>query len=154
MSPWTPIPGETPIDDISGLKIRGITTRNELNYFEGANIRKAIKKYLDSRPSRRSARFDLSWSLRLHKQMFGDVWKWAGRPRTTDKSIGIHWEHVQTSLYDLLENLAYWDEHQTIDILEQAVLLHHKAVYIHPFENGNGRWSRLIANIWLKLHDH
>jgi len=25
-------------------------------------------------------------------------------------------------------------------------------VAIHPFLNGNGRWSRMLANIWLKLH--
>ena len=41
-----------------------------------------------------------------------------------------------------------------IDLSEQAVLLHHRAVQIHPFENGNGRWSRLLANIWLKKHAH
>ena len=38
-------------------------------------------------------------------------------------------------------------------ILEQAVRLHHRAVVIHPFINGNGRWSRMLANIWLKQHD-
>jgi fido (protein-threonine AMPylation protein) len=26
--------------------------------------------------------------------------------------------------------------------------LHHRAVWIHPFENGNGRWGRLLADIW------
>ena len=31
MAIWPIIPGETPIDDISGLKIRGITTRRQLN---------------------------------------------------------------------------------------------------------------------------
>ena len=40
-----------------------------------------------------------------------------------------------------------------MDLIEQAAMLHHKAVQIHPFENGNGRWARLLANIWLKLHD-
>ena len=35
-------------------------------------------------------------------------------------------------------------------LLEQAARLHHSAVVIHPFENGNGRWSRMLANIWLK----
>lgn len=31
-------------------------------------------------------------------------------------------------------------------------MLHHQAVHIHPFENGNGRWSRALANLWLYLH--
>lgn len=33
-----------------------------------------------------------------------------------------------------------------------AWMQHHGAVRIHPFSNGNGHWSRLLANIWLKLH--
>jgi Fic family protein len=33
---------------------------------------------------------------------------------------------------------------------EQAARLHHRAVAIHPFANGNGRWSRMLANIWLR----
>lgn len=37
-------------------------------------------------------------------------------------------------------------------LIEQAARLHHGAVSIHPFENGNGRWARMLANIWLKLH--
>ena len=35
------------------------------------------------------------------------------------------------------------------DAIEQAALLHHGAVQIHPFPNGNGRWSRMLTNIWL-----
>ena len=27
-----------------------------------------------------------------------------------------------------------------------------QAVWIHPFMNGNGRWARLLSNIWLRLH--
>ena len=39
MAGWKTLPGETPIDDISGLKIKGIVTPAQLNDFEGANIR-------------------------------------------------------------------------------------------------------------------
>lgn len=60
---FTPIPGETPIDDISGFKIKGISTRKELIPLEAENIRKAIVKCLAKKRSRRSARFDYSWSL-------------------------------------------------------------------------------------------
>lgn len=145
-----PIPGETPIDDISGLKIKGVRTRKELNLVEAENIRKAVVMYLAKKPSRRSAPFDFSWSLKLHKVMFGDVWQWAGKTRTSDKNMGAPWEQVPALLYALLDDLAYWDKQATMDILEQAVLLHHRAVAIHPFENGNGRWARLLSNIWLK----
>ncbi len=28
------------------------------------------------------------------------------------------------------------------------------AAEIHPSRNGNGRWARMLANIWLKRHAH
>ena len=37
--------GETPLDDISGLKIEGITTRSELDVVEAENILDAFLKY-------------------------------------------------------------------------------------------------------------
>jgi Fic-DOC domain mobile mystery protein B len=150
---WASIPGETPIDDISGLKIKGITTRNELNQFEANNIRSAIVKYLGSKPNRKIAPFHFSWALQLHGEMFCDVWKWAGITRQSDKNIGVPWMQVQPMLFDLMRDVEFW-KNGTSSLLEQATWLHHRAVQIHPFENGNGRWSRLLANVWLKLNDH
>ena len=40
-----------------------------------------------------------------------------------------------------------------MSLLEQATRLHYRAVWIHPFSNGNGRWARLLANIWLRRHE-
>jgi len=145
------IPGETPIDDISGLKIRGLLTRSELNEVEAQNILKATVKYLAGKPTRTMAPFDLSWALKLHNQMFGDVWTWAGERRQTNLNIGVAWEQIEIALQQLLENLAY-QEQQGTDLMEQTVMLHHRAAFIHPFLNGNGRWARMLANIWLKLH--
>ena len=143
------VPGETPIDDISGLKVKGITLRRELNEVEAKNILKATVKYLGGRLSRRAAPFHLSWSLRLHKEMFGDVWRWAGKPREKGVNIGVAPHQIEPRLYELVNNLPYWTD---LPLIAQAARLHHQAVQIHPFNNGNGRWSRLLANIWLKLH--
>ena len=147
---WNAIPGETPID-ISGLKISGINNRLELSVVEAENVRKAIVKYFGGSLSRRTAKFDLAWMLKLHYEMFGDVWKWAGKARTSDLNLGLPWHQVTTRIQDLCADLAYWETHWP-DVLEQAVHLHHRSVQIHPFLNGNGRWARLLANIWLKLH--
>ena len=46
MSQWNPIPGETPIADISGLIPKHVTSRAQLNIVEAENIRKVIVKYL------------------------------------------------------------------------------------------------------------
>lgn len=154
MVPMTPGPageGQTPIADLSGLKVRSIRTQKELNDHEAENIRRAVVKYLAERPTRRSARFDVAWALRLHKEMFGRVWTWAGAVRTVELNIGSPAWRVMADLHDLLADLAAW-EASGMPLAEQAVRLHHRAVQIHPFLNGNGRWARLLANIWLGLH--
>jgi Fic-DOC domain mobile mystery protein B len=148
MPDWQSIPGETPIDP-SGLKIAGITNRAELSSVEGANIRKALSKYLTSKPSRREAPFDLDWCQRLHKEMFGDVWDWAGQIRTRNLNLGIPFGTIRDTLAALLGDLAEWPTYK-MHWIEQAARLHYRAVLIHPFENGNGRWSRLLSNIWLR----
>ena len=152
MSGWDALPGETPID-ISGLKRKGISTRAGLNRAEAENIRKVVLRYLAAKPSRRSAPFSLTWAKRLHKQMFGDVWKWAGIFRQEDLNLGCEWHQVPMQLQALLDDLAFW-ETQGDALLGQAVRLHHRSVMIHPFSNGNGRWARMLANIWLKRHGH
>lgn len=154
-APWPSIPGETPID-LSHLtanaKARGVATRQELSTLEALNIAKAFIKYLAGKPSSRMAPFDYSWSLKLHKEMFGEVWDWAGSVRTADGNIGVPFYNVSGMLYSLLTDLQEWGDFD-MPLVEQAARLHHRAVAIHPFPNGNGRWSRLLANIWLRQRD-
>ena len=147
---WTPIPGETPIDDISGLIPAGITTRRQLNLVEAENIRQTIIRYLAAKPSKRQAPFTLVWLFKLHQQMFGKVWKWAGTKRHTELNIGVPAGQIDVNLQNMLDDLEYWTNKKTMDLIEQSARLHHRAVAIHPFINGNGRWARLLANIWLK----
>jgi Fic-DOC domain mobile mystery protein B len=147
-----PIPGQTPIDDFSGLRDRSIRTQRELNAAEAENIRKAIMRYLAAKPTRRAARFDLAWTKQLHAEMFGDVWTWAGTFRATELNIGPPPHRIETDMQSLLDDLRGWITYD-MPTLEQAVRLHHRAVSVHPFANGNGRWSRMLANIWLRLHD-
>ncbi len=68
-------------------------------------------------------------------------------------NLGISWLLIEESLENLLRDRAAWAE-SGMDVVEQAARLHHKAVWIHPFLNGNGRWARLLANILLKQNDH
>src|SRR5208282_1414341 len=150
MAVWKPISGETPIDDISGLKPKRVTTRAQLNDLEARNIRKAVMHYLLTKPSRRQAPLTLQWCYKLHRQMFGDVWRWAGQKRTTQLNIGVPPHRIDVDLKTLMDDLAFWRERGEMDTVEQAARLHHRAVLIHPFLNGNGRWSRLLANIFLK----
>jgi Fic-DOC domain mobile mystery protein B len=154
MADWQSIPDETPIDP-SGLRpaIRRIVhSLAQLIPLEAENIRAAIVKYLAGKPSRRLAPFTLEWVLKLHKDMLAKVWVWAGRIRTIELNLGSPAWRIQTDLHDLLEDLRCWGG-AAMPMAEQAATLHYRGVLIHPFENGNGRWARLLANIWLKQHD-
>ena len=54
---------------------------------------------------------------------------------------------IQLRLYEAFEQTRYWIDNKTFPADEIAVRLHHALVSIHPFRNGNGRWSRLMADI-------
>ena len=147
-----PIDDATPLDDISGLKLsksKAYMIRDIYNE-EALNIASATLKYLSAPPSKKEAPFSYEWLLQLHEEMFGNVWDWAGKLRQDELSIGIKAYLVSTELKKLVDDIAYWDKHQTYDVAETVARIHHRAVQIHPFQNGNGRWSRMLANIYLR----
>ena len=139
--------GATPLDDISELKPAYITTIAELYNAEFININEASKKYFLKPARKRPLTLDLLY--RVHKDMFSKVWKWAGRKRKTNKNIGVDKHHIDTELKKLIDDSQYWQENKT-DIMEISARLHHRLVKIHPFENGNGRWARLVVNLFLQ----
>jgi len=147
-----PINDATLLDDISGLKLPNDKSYSlkEIYVYEANNIALATLKYLSAPPSKSLAPFTYEWMQQLHYEMFGNVWDWAGKFRQVELSIGIKAYLVPTTLKDLADDIAFWDKHKTFDIYEIAARLHHKAVQIHPFKNGNGRWSRMLANIYLR----
>lgn len=152
MKDTTKIKGATYNNDISGLKLDTSKqhTLQEIYLYEAKNITKATLKYLSAKPDKKIAPFSYEWLLQLHLEMFGDVWDWAGKIRSVELSIGIKAYMVRTALKDLVDDLAFWEEHKTFEVVEIASRIHHRAVQIHPFLNGNGRWSRMLANIYLK----
>lgn len=153
MAIWDPIEGETPIDP-SHLKDKSIKTREQLNIAEAQNILKPVVKYMGAKPSQKLAPFDLNWFQQLHKEMFCDVWEYAGQFRQEDLNIGTNWQNILPELYKLEGDIAFWIENETYQTLVLSVRIQFEAVRIHPFSNGNGRWSRLLGNVFLKQNDH
>ena len=104
--------GATPLDlnDIDGLKLAHITTREELNRFEQDNINEALQ-WLENR--RKSDILTEKFIKTLHQKMFGNVWKWAGLFRKSGKNIGVDWPQISTQLHALLEDIRYWVDHRT-----------------------------------------
>ncbi len=70
---------------------------------------------------------------------------------TIDINIGVKWQVIYQTLQNLLDDLAYWGQSE-VDVFERAVMVHHRAVWIHPFYDGNGRWARMLSDILLHSH--
>ncbi|HXI00380.1 MAG TPA: mobile mystery protein B [Sphingobacteriaceae bacterium] len=139
---------QTPLDEDekAGLLIATITTRGELDEFEQLNIQKAVEWTLKHRWTANII-FTEDFLMKLHTKMYGDVWNWAGSFRKTDKNIGVPYYKIGPDLKYLLGDILYWLEHNTYTPNEIAIRFKHRIVAIQCFPNGNGRHSRLIADI-------
>jgi Fic-DOC domain mobile mystery protein B len=79
--------------------------------------------------------------------MYGEVWAWAGQFRKTNKNLGTDKWQIPTELRNLINDAKFWIENNTYPPEEIAIRFKHRIVSIHCFANGNGRHSRLIADI-------
>src|SRR5437016_9122372 len=120
-----------------------IAYRSELNEAEQENIARAQDWALGRRRDLLSEKFIKD----LHRRMLGDVWRWAGKFRTTERNLGIPFYEIPVALRQLLDDTKTWIEYNTYKPDEIAVRFHHRLVQIHPFPNGNGRHARLMADL-------
>lgn len=142
------IEGQTPLEEEEkeGLLIPTITTREELDEFEQKNIEEAIL-WVWGKKLKKETIFTEKFVRELHKRMYGHIWKWAGDFRQTNKNIGIEYWKISTELKMLLDDALFWIEQDTFPADKMAVIFKHRLVSIHCFPNGNGRHSRLMADI-------
>jgi Fic-DOC domain mobile mystery protein B len=142
------IQGQTELDEDEkeGLLIKSITIREELNEFEQQNIEKAIQ-WTFGRKLKKEQLLSEKFIKELHKKMYGDVWKWAGEFRKSEKNIGVKSYLITTELRILLDDCLFWIDNNVYQQEEIAVRFKHRLVSIHCFANGNGRHSRLIADL-------
>jgi Fic-DOC domain mobile mystery protein B len=135
----TPLtPGER-----DGLIPTHVTLRSELNELEQQNIADADCWAF----SRKRNILDEAFLRGLHRRMFNRVWQWAGEYRTTERNLGVSPFRIQPDLRQTIGDGQYWIDHQAYSPDELAVRFHHRLVFVHPFPNGNGRWSRLATDL-------
>ena len=141
-------PGATPLDpnEAEGLIPDYITTQGELNTLERENITEATN-WAEGR--QHSDILTATFTLDVHRRMLNRVWKWAGKPRRSNKNIGVLKENISTELANLLADTKYWIENDTYGWDEIGARFHHRLVSIHVFVNGNGRHARIMTNILL-----
>ncbi|MBP7556407.1 MAG: mobile mystery protein B [Chitinophagaceae bacterium] len=140
--------GQTLLDDEEreGILIPTITTRGELDELEQYNIEQAML-WSVSRRFKQDLVFTEKFIQTVHRQMYGLIWDWAGQFRKTNKNIGVDKWQIAAALKYLLDDASFWYAHKTYLPDEAAVRFKHRLVSIHCFPNGNGRHSRLMADI-------
>ena len=138
----------TPLDpnELEGLIPDYITTPSELNQLESDNILDAASWAFHKQPA---DFLNVTFTRDLHRRMFNRVWKWAGKPRTSNKNIGVFKEKIVSALAILFGDTQDWLDHKTYPADEIAARFHHRLAGIHVFVNGNGRHARLMTEILL-----
>jgi len=136
--------GATPLeyDELADLIPQHITAQDQLNAWEQKNI-----LFADQWARKQENIVSVDFMVQLHKHMFNQTWKWAGKFRRSMKNIGIDWHYIPIELKKLCDDAVYQLKYDTFSIDEIAVRIHHRLVWIHPFPNGNGRHGRLVADI-------
>jgi Fic-DOC domain mobile mystery protein B len=141
----------TPLTDEErqGLRLP-VLTRKELNRAEAENISRAMTwLFLSRRRLRPESVTREAWLKRLHWRMYDQVWIWAGQYRTADRNLGIPYWQIRVGMRNLEADAQAWltDTSATrFNDDECAIRLGYRLVVIHPFPNGNGRWSRLASD--------
>ena len=148
-------PGSTPLtpDDLAGLIPTWPATVGDLNEAEQANIERAVRWAFTGRRPVRDV-IDLltvTFSAELDKRMFGDVWRWAGKHRSVQTNIGVDAHQINSSMKQTFDDAVFWTERGTYPADEVAVRLHHRLVESHPYPNGNGRQTRMLADMYLDV---
>lgn len=84
----------------------------------------------------------------LHRRLYASVWEWGGRQRSRETNIGVAPEHIAVEMRNALDDLNYQWAYQTdIDARRLGIATHAALVRIHPFVDGNGRVTRLMADL-------
>jgi Fic family protein len=76
-----------------------------------------------------------------------------GALRTGEVSVGRHVAPLNTALGSILHRFADFYRIEAVASEPRSLLAamssHHRLVWIHPFEDGNGRVARLFSHLWI-----
>lgn len=132
---------------------QGITDPAVMDELETRLLLRLYERVMRERfPNRR---LDVADLMGWHRQWLGNLYDWAGQPRSVNMSKdGFHFAAAMQipRLLDEFER-KYLHRHTPChdvddDSLTEAIAVCHvELILIHPFREGNGRVSRLLADV-------
>ncbi len=144
--------GQTPLPEElkKGLKPTHIQNMGELDEYEEANIAEGLI-WLSQQTK---DPIDRHFWYQLHKKLFSDVWSWAGEVRDHELNNPdfLMPYNIRQELKKLEDDVKYWIENKTYPLKKIATRLHERLLTIHPFANGNGRFSRIIIEYFCSYY--
>lgn len=131
----------------------GITTPGDMDELELSLLTQLYEDVLISNlPDRQLTVADLkTW----HRRWLGNVYGWAGQERSVNMSKGSFMFAAAPQVARLLAEfegncLTRWTPCHGMDtetLVEAIAVTHVELILIHPFREGNGRLSRLLADV-------
>lgn len=108
----------------------------------------------------REAKFqnvDFSFYKSLHRQLFEDLYDWAGKVRTINISKkgtvfcnADELETIGTLKFQRLAKLNFLKHLNKNEFLDELTELYHDLNMLHPFREGNGRTLRLFVTLLVR----
>jgi len=128
--------------------------RNEKEVTYYFTLLQELNKYVD-RP------LTLQLVTDIHKDLFTTIHEYAGTIRNEIVAVGKYTKeadkvkfkvkhlppfHAKKEIKEALQELLIWaNQQKDLPIAIKAGVFHHNFLYIHPFEDGNGRVCRIIT---------
>lgn len=139
------------------LNWAGCLDQSEINRRETDGVNRAREYVLDLIQQNSTAPITLETIQRIHKEMFDELYPWAGEWRTVVISkAGITWDVPFHDMEIMMRNFETNTLNRTPFIsddddavLEFAARVLGEYIAIHPFREGNGRSAFLISEIIL-----
>lgn len=151
--------GETPLEgeeldalDPALISLFGTAaTKSEIFDLEAA-LQAEVRDRLMARIDKGDLTLDeilrVDFIVSLHRTLYAGIWTWAGSFRRTGLNIGVDPYLITTELFTSLETLRFqWFETSLFDAHSFGLAVHAETVRIHPFTDGNGRVTRLLADL-------
>jgi Fic-DOC domain mobile mystery protein B len=145
--------GQTPLDESmrDDLIPGHVQDMTELYELESENIALGIAW---SRSTSKDHKDQAVW-LELHKRMLDEVWSFAGsiRKKELQNTDFLKPFQIRVALRELESDLKSWLEFKSYPPREMMAIFHEKLLTIHPFRDGNGRWSRVLVQFVSKREE-